>query len=426
LLRLRGLDLARDGSDGPVPVISNLDLDLAAGERLALLGGNGAGKSSLLRHLAEPGVVPGVRVSYLSQDPDEQLVARTVAGEVTLGHPEQDPGPLLAEVGLAELADVEPRLLSAGQKQRLQLAVALAQSPDLLLLDEPGSLQDAAQVQWLIERLLAFPGAVVWATQHRREAACCQRALYLDRGVISCQGPAADVADAAEVRWLWEEPAPVAVRAPADGAATVAELRDVSCTFHRGGLAGVSLGLAAGERVGIIGPNGCGKSTLLAILAGLRAPDGGEVHLAGRRLYRRARQDLDHGLVSLAPQFPEYFFVAGSVAAEARLAGVDLALALQIAGLPPQVAGRSPHDFSGGERRRLALALVVTAGRPLVLLDEPTAALDATGRRQVAALVNGLPATTTLVIASHDHAFLGACGCRILALGPLGLSAADG
>jgi energy-coupling factor transporter ATP-binding protein EcfA2 len=158
----------------------------------------------------------------------------------------------------------------------------------------------------------------------------------------------------------------------------------------------------------------------------LRAPDGGHVHLAGRRLYRRARQDLDHGLVSLAPQFPEYFFVAGSVAAEARLAGVDLALALEIAGLPQQVAGRSPHDFSGGERRRLALALVVTAGRPLVLLDEPTAALDATGRRQVAALVNGLPPTTTLVIASHDHAFLRACGCRILALGPLGLSGAEG
>jgi len=426
LLRLRGLNLARDGADGPRHVVRGLDLDLAPGERLALLGGNGAGKSSLLRHLAEPGVVPGVRASYLSQDPDEQLVARTVAGEVTLGRPDHDAMPLLAEVGLADLAEVEPRLLSAGQKQRLQLAVALAQSPDLLLLDEPGSLQDEAQSIWMTERLRAFPGAVIWATQHRHEAACCHRALCLERGEVICQGPATAVAAHADVRWLWDDPPPSTARRPARSGILIADLQDVSCAFHRGGIAGVSLSIAAGDRIGIIGPNGCGKSTLLAILAGLRAPDAGRVHLGGRRLYRRGRHDLDHGQVALAPQFPEYFFVAGSLAGEARVAGVDMDLALGVANLSGLPGDRSPHDCSGGERRRLALAFTIMAARPLVLLDEPTAALDSVGRRQVAAVVNSLPDTSALVIASHDRAFLRACGCRVHELGATGLSAADG
>lgn len=425
LLRLRGLDLVRDGADGPWPVVRGLDLDLGPGERLALLGGNGAGKSSLLRHLAEPGVVPGVRASYLSQDPDEQLVARTVAGEVTLGRPGHQAMPLLAEVGLAELADVEPRLLSAGQKQRLQLAVALAQSPDLLLLDEPGSLQDDAQATWLTERLMAFPGAVVWATQHRHEAACCHRALCLEQGEVVCLGPTDAVTARADVRWLWEDPPPSRLWCPPGEGTLIAELQDVSCAFHRGGIDGVSLSIAAGDRIGIVGPNGCGKSTLLAVLAGLRAPDAGQVRLRGRRLYRRGRQDLDHGQVALAPQFPEYLFVAGSLAGEARVAGVDLALALEVAGLSAMSPDRSPHDCSGGERRRLALALTAMAARPLVLLDEPTAALDARGRRQIVAMVDRLPDTSALVIASHDRAFLRACGCRIVSLSAEGLEAVD-
>jgi len=425
VLHLEGLTLERDGATGPLRVLQGLDLRLADGERLALVGGNGSGKSSLLRHLAEPGVVVNRRVGYLCQDPDEQLVAATVGGEVTLGCPEDDPEPVLADVGLSGLAGVDSRLLSAGQKQRLQLAVVLAQSPDLLLLDEPGSLQDDEQAVWLRERLAGFPGALIWATQSREEARWCGRTLALVEGRAVADGPTDRILDGPEVRGLWRSP--VGDRAVRPSGPPVASLTDVTCRFHRGGIEGIDLQLRAGDRVGLVGPNGCGKSTLLAVLAGLRAPDGGQVQVADRRLYRGRRQDLDHGLVSLAPQFPEYLFATGSVTAEARLSGVDPALALISAGLSPETAGQSPHQFSGGQRRRLALALMLAASRPLVLLDEPTAALDAEGRQAVADQVNALPADTAVVVAAHDREFLRACGCRLLAVTSGGLVAvADG
>jgi ATPase subunit of ABC transporter with duplicated ATPase domains len=85
------------------------------------------------------------------------------------------------------------------------------------------------------------------------------------------------------------------------------------------------------------------------------------------------------------------------------------------------LAGRNPHDLSSGQRRRLALGLVLFSGRPVLLLDEPTAALDRAGKSLVLDLLDRAPAGTALVIASHDREFLAAAGCRIQELGPEGL-----
>ena len=441
LVDLRGLRLAREGPDGAFEVLRGLDLRLKAGERLALLGGNGSGKSSLLRHLATPGVLPGIRPGLVFQDPEEQFVAGTVVEELQLGRPGLRTGPLLEEFGLGGRAGEDPRLLSAGQKQRLQLAVVMSGSPDLLLLDEPTSLQDEVQAVWLRERLAAWPGAMIWATQRPGEARLCGRALVLDQGRSLACGPADEVLARPEVDALLRPGYPPALertprvaptaRRPAGrsgpGGTIVAALRDAGCRFFDGqGFAGVELILMPGDRVGITGPNGCGKSTLLAVLAGLRRPDRGEVRLGGRVLYGRRPRDLEHGLAALAPQFPEHLFCCGDVAAEI---GLDPSLSaaepeafLAALELPASLARRNPHDLSGGQKRRLALALALCSGRALVLLDEPTAALDAAGRARVAQLVRTAAPRAALVIASHDREFLQACGCRVLRLGERGLS----
>jgi len=442
LLALRGLRLEREGPDGVRRVLDGLDLDLAAGERLALVGGNGAGKSSLLRYLATPGTLPDLRVGLVFQEPDEQLVAGSVLEELLLGRG-GDPAAVaaagadaLARAGLAGREGDDPRLLSAGQKQRLQLAAVLAGEPDLLLLDEPTSLQDAAQAAWLREQLTAWPGAMIWATQDPAEVALCHRALVLDAGRPVAAGPPAAVLADAAVRELLVTADPFAagpegsfgeppVGAPASRppaapdaeAPPLAALHDVVCHFPDGGRLEVAARtIAAGERLGIVGPNGCGKSTLLAVLAGLRRPDRGTVILVGRRLYAGRARDLDHGACALAPQLPEYLFTRPSVAAEVALdpalARQDPASVLATAGLGVELLPRNPHDLSGGQRRRLALALALAADRPLILLDEPTAALDAAGRRLVAAQVRAAPPGAAVIIASHDLAFLDACGCR--------------
>lgn len=437
LIDLRGLHLVREGPTGAFPVLAGLDLRLAQGERLALLGGNGSGKTSLLRHLATPGILPGIRTGLVFQDPEEQLIAATVAEELQLGRPQLIVEPLLAAYGLQDLAGACPRLLSAGQKQRLQLAVVLCGRPDLLLLDEPTSLQDAKQAAWLREKLAAWPGAMIWATQRPAEALLCGRALVLSAGRPLAEGAPAAVLARPDVRALLEpaypqlaqQPMPAQAPASRDPVADgdpAARLAGVACRFlDGGGFAGVDLALRPGDRVGITGPNGCGKSTLLAVLAGLRRPDAGTVCLDGRQLYRRGQRDLDHGLAALAPQFAEYLFCRGDVAAEIRLdpglRAAEPAAFLAALDLAADLARRNPHDLSGGQKRRLALGLALGSGRPLILLDEPTAALDASGRACVVQLVRRSAPAAAVVIASHDHAFLRACGCRILRLQPQGL-----
>jgi energy-coupling factor transporter ATP-binding protein EcfA2 len=433
LVDLHSLSLVREGPDGPFEVLRGLDLQLAPGQRLALLGDNGSGKSSLLRYLATPGTVPGRRAGLVFQDPEEQLVAATVAEELLLGRPGLDVEAVLAGFGLAGRGDADPLLLSAGQKQRLQLAVVLAGEPDLLLLDEPTSLQDPQQAAWLRSRLQDWPGAMIWATQQASEARLCDRVLVLAAGRSLLAGPVDEVLDRPEVEALLQPRYRAAAGTGTHGrdGAPVARLAQVCCRFgDGGGLAGVDLELRGGDRVGITGPNGSGKSTLLAVLAGLRRPESGAVTLMGCDLYARGRQDLDHGQAALAPQFPEYLFCCSDVAAEVgldpALQAVGAGALLGLLDLPAELARRHPHDLSGGQKRRLALGLALAGGRPLILLDEPTAALDAPGRAMVAQLVQQAPPQAALVIASHDTGFLAACGCRILHLGERGLAPAAG
>jgi len=436
LLELRHWSLVRETADGPLPLLRELDLKLHRGELLGLLGGNGSGKTSLLRWLAGEDSPLRSVAALVFQDPDEQLVTARVAEELTLGRPHLAPQPLLEEFGLAGLADRDPRLLSAGEKQRLVLAVALAGEPQVLLCDEPTSLQDRAQSAWLLDRLQAWRratgGTLVLATQRRAEAELCDRLLVLQDGRAAACGEPSRILDLPAARELLAPLAPApgarAARPPAapdPGAVPVAEWRDVGRSFATGGgIRDVNLVLQAGARLGITGRNGCGKSLLLAMAAGLLAPTAGRCHLDGRPLCSRDVPDLDHRVALLAPQFPEYFFTRTAVGAEIAL---DPALkgraaeVLAAAGLPASWTGRNPHDLSSGERRRLAVALTVLAGRRLLLLDEPTAGLDLAGRRRLLALLRCIPQAAALVVASHDAEFLTACGCSTYELGPNGL-----
>ena len=181
-------------------------------------------------------------------------------------------------------------------------------------------------------------------------------------------------------------------------------------------LRGVDLGVEAGERVAVVGPSGSGKSSLIAVAAGLEQPTSGRVWLFGEdlsRLNEDRRARLRRGRVSLV--FQAFHLLPNMTAEENVSAPLEIAgekdarnLAaewLQRVGLSPR-ARHYPHQLSGGEQQRLALARALAARPRLLFADEPTGNLDSVNAAQVADLIFELSAAAgaALVLVTHDRA----------------------
>jgi energy-coupling factor transport system ATP-binding protein len=185
-------------------------------------------------------------------------------------------------------------------------------------------------------------------------------------------------------------------------------IRDLSLTIDRG------------ERVALVGPNGGGKSTLGRLLVGLLRPDHGRVDLAGHEPSRLGPAELAR-LAGYVFQNPEAGFLAGTVAEE-----VGLGLRPDEAGgveplmerleLPLEVFGpRSPYRLSGGEARRLSLAVALVRDPAVLVLDEPTFGQDRRGYDGlVRILLDRSEAGTTLVVATHDMRLVGDLAARVI------------
>ncbi|WP_019816527.1 ABC-F family ATP-binding cassette domain-containing protein, partial [Saccharomonospora saliphila] len=165
-------------------------------------------------------------------------------------------------------------------------------------------------------------------------------------------------------------------------------------------LDGVSLGVGAGERIGVVGLNGGGKTTLLEVLSGLGEPDSGRVSRA-RGLRMRVvtqRTDLPEGGTVREAVLSEYA-AEHEWASDARIRSIVEGLGIQAIGLDTPTA-----TLSGGERRRVALAAALVAELDLVVLDEPTNHLDVEGVRWLADHL--LARRISLVVVTHDRWFL--------------------
>jgi energy-coupling factor transport system ATP-binding protein len=190
-------------------VLHGIDLDVRAGEVVALLGRNGSGKTTLLRALATlqatraGEVTSHGPVAYVPQDPNSLLFAPTVRREIEqtlrlLGrHDRGEVEHWLETLGLAGLADRHPRTLSGGERQRVAIAAVAVGGADLLLLDEPTRGMDAASrgaLESAVAAHAAIGGAVIIATHDIELAArCATRAVVLGDGDVVASGPARDV-----------------------------------------------------------------------------------------------------------------------------------------------------------------------------------------------------------------------------------------
>jgi ABC-type lipoprotein export system ATPase subunit len=180
-------------------------------------------------------------------------------------------------------------------------------------------------------------------------------------------------------------------------------------------LDGVDLEVAAGEVVAVLGRSGSGKSTLLHLLGGLDRPDAGQITLAGERLTGRssralARMRLRHiGFVFQQFQLIEECSGAENVLLPTRLAGAPDGGARRASELIDElgvadVADHLPHELSGGEQQRFALARALVNDPELVLADEPTGSLDADNGAAVLALLRGLTGRAVVIVTHEPEA----------------------
>jgi osmoprotectant transport system ATP-binding protein len=193
------------------------------------------------------------------------------------------------------------------------------------------------------------------------------------------------------------------------------EIRDLHCTLGgREVLRGVDLDVAEGETVVLLGRSGSGKTTLLKTLNRLVIPSGGSIRFEGRALSEwdpiRLRRRMGY-VIQDAGLFP-HWTVAANVGLVPRLEGADAAAVakrvdemLEMVGLPPaEYRDRYPRELSGGQRQRIGIARALAADPPVMLLDEPFAALDPITRLELQHLFLDLRARVrkTALFVTHD------------------------
>src|SRR5580692_6740899 len=502
-------------------LLESVSFQVAAGDKIGLVGRNGAGKTTLARVLAGEGVPAagtvhvGGTVGYLPQDTrvgdldalavDRILSARGLdalmaglreaeadmasteprrrdAGVRRYGNLEErlsvlggyaaeaEAASLSASLGLPQKVLRQPlRTLSGGQRRRVELARILFGGSDTLLLDEPTNHLDADSVTWLRDHLRSFRGGLVvishdtalldnvvnkvfhldadrsaldvynlgWkAYLEQRETDARRRRrerVNAERQATALQSQAdkmrAKATKARAAQNMAKRAEKLLAGVSADRAADrVARLRfpiPVHCgrtpltarglTKSYGSLevfAGVDMAVDRGSRVVVLGLNGAGKTTLLRLLAGVEDADAGEV-LPGHGLrlgyYAQEHETLDNSrtvlenMRSAAPDLAEseHRSILGSF----LFSGDDVA--------------KPTGVLSGGEKTRLALALLVVSGANVLLLDEPTNNLDPASRAEILGALRRYQGAIVLV--THDEGAVQALSPEKVVLLPDGI-----
>jgi ABC transport system ATP-binding/permease protein len=451
-------------SYGVRPLLTDVSLGIAAGERIGIVGRNGDGKTTLLEvmtGLEEPdtGRVSrsrGLLVGYLHQG-DELVDTHTVREAVLGGMSDHEwaadyRSREIVEVLLAGVSLDRPVLgLSGGERRRCSLAALLLGDHDLVVLDEPTNHLDVEAVAWLAEHLRNRPSAMVVVTHDRWFLdEVCQYTWEVHDGVVDAYegGYAAFVlakaermrqASASETRrqnlarkelaWLRrgapartakpkfrieaanaliEDVPPPRDRLELQRFATQRLGKDVidveDADLVRGErvlLSHATWRLGPGDRVGIVGVNGAGKSSVLGLVSGALAPRAGKVKHGRTVALRHLTQQLD----DLDPN-GRVLPMVESVRRVTKTSDGEITASsmLERFGFTGDRLTARIGDLSGGERRRFQLLMLLLDEPNVLLLDEPTNDLDIETLNVLEDFLDGWPGT--LIVVSHDRYFL--------------------
>jgi len=434
---------------GGLLALAEVDLEVAPGERRAVIGPNGAGKSTLFKIIAgelQPTrgrvYLQGRSVSGLPQETVARMgLARTFQkstafGELTVWEnvalawkaargqerdflnplvPEEEVQAVLERVGLLPRAEEKAGNLSHGEKRQLEIAMALVQKPQVLLLDEPlAGLSGAERERMgrLIQEL--DRDTTVLLVEHDLDYALAfaDRVAVLHYGQIVAEGTPEAIRENPVVQEIYVGKPEEAPRGNLHSSASrpkVLEAVGISAGYgSMRVLHQVSLEVNQGEVVALLGRNGMGKTTLMSTLMGLLPLQKGEVRLEGRPLGPlppHARAELGLALVPQGRRMFEGLTVEEELrmAAWGRKGTWTMERVLDVfPRLGERLKTPSPA-LSGGEQQMVAIARALLRNPRIVLMDEPTEGLSPLMVRQVAEVVRALKAEGETVLLAEQN-----------------------
>ncbi|MGA7835013.1 MAG: ABC-F family ATP-binding cassette domain-containing protein [Acidimicrobiales bacterium] len=456
------LDLEKvtlSGSDRTI--FENLTMTISSGERIGVVGINGVGKTTLLNIVA--GVVaPDSGQIRRARDLKVQLLPQIPVLPVgtvreTLGSGWQVDA-VLDRLAMLDEVDTQTSALSGGQLKRVALAHVFAVPSDVLILDEPTNHLDLGAIEWLEQRIIEYPGAILLVSHDRFLLdRVTNRMIEIDRGktrahaggysrLLEAQADREALAATAEQvrknlartelawlrrgakarstkpqaridaakRLLAERPEAAARSGTLELAIDMPRLGNTVVKAHQVGfsyedgrvtLREVNLDLGPGDRVGVVGTNGSGKSTLMKLLAHQFEPSTGTVKTGPTVV----SSYLDQGGGDFDMNATVQELVAGPQGTPGSLDDLTLMKRFWFTGALPLTKAR---DLSGGERRRLQLLLALATRPNVLFLDEPTNDLDLETIRLLEEFLSQWPGT--LVVVSHDRTFLSRTTDRLL------------
>ncbi|MBA8879006.1 dipeptide ABC transporter ATP-binding protein [Phyllobacterium myrsinacearum] len=497
LLTCTGLTLRLPSSDPDVAakaILNNVDFTINRGETLAVVGESGSGKSTLslcllgllpkelvrfvdgeirlngadLIRLDEPSwrKLRGARISIIFQEPMTSLnpvmpIGKQIVEAIRVHRPMSKADAWSEALGLlrkVKISDPEvkmnayPGQLSGGQRQRVMIAMALSNSPDILIADEPTTALDVtiqAEIITLLQQLRDETGMALLFITHDLTLvrSIADRVLVMQNGAVVEQGPTDEVMNDPKhdyTRYL------IACR-PTGSKEPVSPLNPellgvknltVQYTQSSGffskrskttALSDLSLSVKSGQTIGIVGESGSGKSTLARAVLQLVSYEG-QITFAGRPVNKTASPGLlafrkqvqvvfQDPYGALSPRMTIGEFIAEPLRAHfPQLSQSDrksrVAELLEEIGIGRTEMHRYPHSFSGGQRQRIAIARALVMNPQMLILDEPTSALDVSVQLQVLKLLRRLQEqhNLTYLLITHDLAVVSAMADEVLVL----------
>ncbi|WP_416409429.1 nickel ABC transporter ATP-binding protein NikE [Agrobacterium rosae] len=472
LLKVEGLDVSFTTYGRTRQVLRNVSFTVAAGERVALIGETGSGKSVTAKAIigtlpknaaitsgsiivggknildmrsAEREALKGTAFSLIMQDPLSSFnpvfkigthlddVMRFADRRNGISSPKVERRIRIAEVlRRVQLADTDrimnayPSELSGGMRQRVLIGLALLHRPKLLIADEPGTALDVTtqdEILNLINRLVIEENMALLMITHNlgvvRKVA--DRVVVMHHGDIVETGACADILHSpkdAYTNALLDAVPPLYGSKVKDAQQSdrqpIVRIGGLNKIFGRRNgyhaVRDVSLTLREGEVFGLAGESGSGKTTVARMIMGLVTPTSGVLAIdapqpeRGKRLTQIVYQNPGTSLnpkrsVRQTLSLPLKSIGMDTSAREARMSEL-----MDLVRLPQAYLAKYPHELSGGQKQRVAIARALAAEPKILILDEPTAALDVSVQKTVIELLEQLRRELglTYLMISHD------------------------